>query len=169
MSDNEQAGPRRALLAALVMTALGGALLHYRIHPLYRQGMLAPVFLPPAVAAVVDIVLVTALFWRRDTAPLGYLLNGLLAIYGAIFMLDFSLSHFPPGWTIADLAFRSLFADCAILAGDFFVGKALYDLYTGPRPLAGVRQWLQFLNPGWWLVHTIGITAIYSLGRILWR
>jgi hypothetical protein len=58
---------------------------------------------------------------------------------------------------------------CAILAGDFFVGKALYDLYAGPRHLAGLRQWLQFLNPGWWLVHTIGITAIYSLGRILWR
>ncbi len=26
----------------------------------------------------------------------------------------------------------------------------------------------RFLNPGWWLVHLIGIAAVYALGHFLW-
>jgi hypothetical protein len=27
----------------------------------------------------------------------------------------------------------------------------------------------RFLNPGWWLVHLVGISAVYALGHFLWR
>jgi hypothetical protein len=26
-----------------------------------------------------------------------------------------------------------------------------------------------FLRPGWWMVHVIGITLVYTLGHMLWR
>jgi hypothetical protein len=26
-----------------------------------------------------------------------------------------------------------------------------------------------FLQPGWWVVHVIGITLVYTLGHMLWR
>jgi len=25
-----------------------------------------------------------------------------------------------------------------------------------------------FLRPGWWMVHLLGITALYALGNLLW-
>ncbi len=25
-----------------------------------------------------------------------------------------------------------------------------------------------FLSPGWWLIHLLGITAVYTLGHLLW-
>ena len=31
-----------------------------------------------------------------------------------------------------------------------------------PRPF-------RFLNPGWWLVHLVGISVVYALGHFLWR
>jgi hypothetical protein len=26
-----------------------------------------------------------------------------------------------------------------------------------------------FLKPGWWIVHLIGISTVYTLGKILWK
>jgi hypothetical protein len=26
-----------------------------------------------------------------------------------------------------------------------------------------------FLRPGWWIVHLIGISAVYTLGNLLWK
>jgi hypothetical protein len=28
---------------------------------------------------------------------------------------------------------------------------------------------ISFLRPGWWIIHLMGITVIYTLGHILWR
>lgn len=30
-------------------------------------------------------------------------------------------------------------------------------------------QRIGFLRPGWWIVHIIGITVVYTLGHLLWR
>lgn len=30
-------------------------------------------------------------------------------------------------------------------------------------------QKISFLKPGWWIVHIIGISIVYTLGHILWR
>lgn len=32
----------------------------------------------------------------------------------------------------------------------------------------GFSQKISFLRPGWWLVHLVGISAVYSLGHLLW-
>lgn len=28
---------------------------------------------------------------------------------------------------------------------------------------------IRFLKAGWWIIHLIGISAVYVLGHILWR
>lgn len=28
---------------------------------------------------------------------------------------------------------------------------------------------ISFLRPGWWIIHLVGITIVYTLGHILWR
>lgn len=28
---------------------------------------------------------------------------------------------------------------------------------------------ISFLRPGWWLIHAIGISAVYALGNLLWK
>ncbi len=132
------AAVRRALLAALFLLALAGLALHARIHPytfpepghpeilLHRPWALLAALLP-----AVDVVLVTALFASRRTAPLGYLLNGVIVIYGTVLMADYSFATLagkglgPVAWLM-----RSTLPHIAISWGDFFVGKALYDAWS---------------------------------------
>jgi hypothetical protein len=26
-----------------------------------------------------------------------------------------------------------------------------------------------FLRPGWWIVHLIGISVVYTMGHVLWK
>ena len=132
---------RRALLSALFLLALGGFLLHYRVHPFWVADKLNPgtfhfkgSFFLANLFPFVDVVLVTSLFLSKKTALYGYLLNGLIVIYGTIFMTHFSLAAFtansiPPGqWII-----KSLLPDILIAWADFLVGKSLYDFYSGSK------------------------------------
>ena len=79
---------------------------------------------------LIDVVIVTLLFTSRNTAVYGFLLNGLIVIYGTIFMAHFSIADIiaksiPPG----DWILKSTLPDIGIAWGDFFIGKALYDSY----------------------------------------
>jgi len=128
------AATRRTLLGALFLIALGGFLLHYRVHPFLvpdpaRPGslLLRGQVLPASLLPLLDLLLVTALFARRSTAPLGHLLNGVIAIYGAVLMGHFSIETLAPrALAPADWLLRSTLPDIAIAAGDFLVGSALY-------------------------------------------
>ena len=128
---------KRTLLLALFLLALGGLLLHYRIHPVMVQDRINPAsfvfsrtnflsFLFP----LIDLVVVTMLFAFRRTAVYGFLLNGLIVIYGTILMTHFSIAqlsgqHLP----VQGVILKSTLPDIAILWADFFLGKALYDLH----------------------------------------
>jgi hypothetical protein len=128
---------RRTLLFALFLLALGGLMLHYRIHPFMAADKLNPgrfhfrgTFFLANIFPFIDVVLVTVLFLSKRTAVYGYLLNGLLVIYGTIFMIHFSLAGFmaqaiPPSQWIM----KSLLPDIGLAWADFFVGKALYEFY----------------------------------------
>lgn len=131
------AATRRALLAALLLLALGGLILHLRIHPYLKADpadpavtLARPWMLPATILPLVDVLLVTALFAFRRTAPLGHLLNGMLVIYGTVLMLDYSFATLggqglgPFGW-----ALRSTLPHVSISWGDFFIGKALFDAW----------------------------------------
>lgn len=78
----------------------------------------------------IDLFLVTLLFASRRTAVYGYLFNGLLVIYGTIFMIHFSIAELTAKSVPLDAWFmKSTIPDIGIAWADFFVGKALYDLY----------------------------------------
>jgi hypothetical protein len=128
---------RKTLLIALFLMALAGLMLHLRIH--YFMVPEAPDsdvlrfdatrFLS-FIFPLLDVVVVTLLFASRSTAVYGCLLNGMIVIYGTVFMGHFSIAELtarsaPPFDWIA----KSTLPDIAIAWGDFLVGKALYDLY----------------------------------------
>ena len=112
-------------------------MLHYRIHNFMITDKLHPdAFLfdrtkfLATLFPLVDVILVTALFMSRKTAVYGYLLNGLIVIYGTILMSHFSISEIiAKSIPLSSMLLKSTIADIGIAWGDFFVGKALYDLY----------------------------------------
>jgi hypothetical protein len=127
------------LILLLFLLALGGFLLHYRIHPFIQPDKLhggALMFngtnFLSFIFPLIDIVVVTLLFMSRKTALYGYLLNGLIVIYGTIFMAHFSIENIvaqsipPAQWLI-----KSTLPDIAIAWADFFAGAALFNLYAG--------------------------------------
>jgi len=128
---------KNTLLIALFLLALSGLMLHYRIHNFMIADKLNPgtfLFDPTKFLAtlfpLVDVILVTALFMSRKTAVYGYLLNGLIVIYGTIFMAHFSVSEMiAKSIPLSSMLLKSTLPDIGIAWGDFFVGKALYDLY----------------------------------------
>lgn len=132
---------KSTLVTALALLAFGGLLLHYRIHYFMAAGKLpagttsfsGSLFLA-TLFPLIDLVLVTALFLFRKTAVYGYLLNGMLVIYGTVFMTHFSIAQMiAKSIPLHSIFLNSTLPDIAVLWADFFVGKALYDLYTkGP-------------------------------------
>jgi len=133
---------KSTLLTALVLLAVGGLLLHYRIHYFMVADKLHPgatvfsgSFFLATLFPLIHLFLVTALFLSRKTAVYGYLLNGMLVVYGTIFMVHFSIAQLmakPIPLHLVPL--NSTLPDIAILWADFFVGKALYDLcIKGPK------------------------------------
>jgi hypothetical protein len=128
---------KSTLLIALFLLALSGLMLHLRIHNFMIADKLNPgTFLFDSTRflatlfPLVDVILVTALFMSRKTAVYGYLLNGLIVIYGTIFMAHFSISEMiVKSIPLSSMLLKSTLPDIGIAWGDFFVGKALYDLY----------------------------------------
>jgi len=132
---------KNSLLTALFLLAAAGVLLHFRIHNFMVADPLHPgVFsfnvslLPATLFPLLDVFVVTALFMSRSTAVYGYLLNGLLVIYGTILMAHYSLAEMTVrSLPIQAMLLKSTLPDIFIAWGDFFVGKALYDSYMKER------------------------------------
>src|SRR3990172_5977565 len=107
MDSKDLQWTRRVLFVALFLLAISGLLLHYRIHNF----------------------MVTALFASRKTAVFGYVLNGMIVIYGTVFMAHFSIVELTAkSAPIQEWLIKSTLPDIGIAWGDFFVGKALYDV-----------------------------------------
>jgi len=154
-------GQRSALIWALVVLSLGGWAMHGRFHPL-SKGM---VMLIPLVMTSADMVVVTLLFLRRETANIAYLLNGLFVIYGITTMTHFGMTMAAGAGLLRGAAI--MLPDCLVLFSDFLVGKALFDGYWA-QERANVKP-MNFLAPGWWAPHFILIPSVYALGHILWK
>jgi len=128
---------KKVLLSALILLAVSGLMLHYRIHNFMVPDKANPgMFLFDRtrflsfIFPLLDVVLVTALFLSRKTAVYGYVLNGMIVILGTVLMAHYSIAFFiaksipPEQWIL-----NSTLPDIGIAWGDFFVGKALYDLH----------------------------------------
>ena len=124
-------------MIVLFLLAASGMMLHLRIHFFLVQDKLHPysvVFdgtkLLASLFPLIDVILVTALFMSRKTAVYGYLLNGLIVIYGSILMAHYSIAEMAAkAIPLQSMILKSTLPDIGIAWADFFVGKALYDSY----------------------------------------
>jgi hypothetical protein len=132
---------KNTLLLALFLIALCGFVLHYRMHPFMVVDPLHPgisVFDGKRFFAssfsLIDLFVVTGLFMSRRTVAYGYLLNGLLVIYGTIFMAHLSIAEMVvKGIPFQVMILKSTLPDIGIAWVDFLIGKALYDAHMKGR------------------------------------
>lgn len=130
---------RKTLFLALMLLGVAGLMLHLRIHfflvPDKQDPMIAtfnPTLFLSAAFPLVDVVIVTLLFLSKKTSVYGYLLNGMIVIYGTVLMANFSIADLTArSAPAADWLLKSTLPDISIAWADFFVGKALYDSYQG--------------------------------------
>ena len=138
---------RHLLFTALVLMATGALYLHLRVHPFLVPDKVNPgqtLFMGSFVAAslfsLLDLVVVSLLFTRRLTAVYGYLLNGMIVIFGTVLMTHFSIGKLSvdPSLPLYLLLFRSTLPDIALAWADFLVAATLYHLWQR-EPVAPQR------------------------------
>ena len=159
---------RLILILAIFFLALGGWLLHLRIHPLGKD---AEHYIP-AVAGFISVIIIPVLFIFRSTTPFAYLLNGMTVIIGTITMTHFSIQNPPQGWTLQTILLGTLLADIILLWGKFALGKAIFEMeITLNHPEDTVRggRFFRFPNMGFWFAHVVTLTAVYIIGRYFWK
>jgi len=122
---------RRTLLMGVFLLAAGSLAIHLTLHSPFHPPVgqrftnsLASFF------ALLDAVLVTFLFSRKKTAAWGYLLNGLLVIYGTVLMTHFGQSHSTlfKGFPLS-LLYHATTPEIIIAWADFCAGAVLYRLW----------------------------------------
>jgi len=159
---------RLVLILAIFFLALGGWLLHLRIHPLAKD---AGNYIP-FVAGFISVIIIPVLFIFRSTIPFAYLLNGMTVIIGTITMTHFSIENPPQVWTLQTIFMGTLLADIMLLWGKFAVGKALFDLdpvISRPDAPISSGRFFRFPNMGFWFVHLVTLTAVYIIGGYFWK
>jgi len=134
MDTKDFASMRRILFGTLVLLSVSGFMLHLRIHYFIDRDPQHPGFSPTYFIAnlfpFIDAFIVTALFASKRTSVYGYLLNGIIVIYGTVFMAHFSIAELmSKSMPFYNMLLKSTVPDIGIAWGDFFIGKALYDLY----------------------------------------
>jgi hypothetical protein len=156
------------LILAIFLLALGGWLLHLRIHPIAKD---AENYIP-LIAGFISVFAIPVLFIFRSTISFAYLLNGMTVIIGTIAMTHFSIEKFPQKWTLQTIFLETLLADIIMLWGKFAVGKALFELELAVnQPEAPMRsgRFFRFPNMGFWFVHVVTLTVVYMIGMYFWK
>ena len=159
---------RLVLILAIFFLALGGWLLHLRIHPLAKD---AENYIP-FVAGFISVIVIPVLFIFRPTIPFAYLLNGITVIIGTITMAHFTIENPPQVWTLQTIFLGTLLADIMLLWGKFAVGKALFDLdsvISRPDTQISSGRFFRFPNMGFWFAHLVTLTAVYLIGSYFWK
>ncbi len=156
------------LIIAVVILALGGWLLHLHIHLLSDD---TENYIP-FVSGLISIIVIPALFIFRSTIPFAYLLNGMTVIIGTITMTHFTIENPPPVWTFQSFFMATLIAEIIILWGKFAVGKAIYELEStvkNPENPRSKGRFFRFPNMGFWLVHVVTLTVVYTISIYFWK
>jgi hypothetical protein len=158
---------KTTLITALFCLALGGWLLHMRIHP-YSKNFDNII---PFVTGIVSVFCLPLLFCFSATVELAYILNGFLVILGTILMANLSIAHFEGPLALGNILMNTTFADIMLLWGKFAVGKALFGLerLKSDTDTIPKGRFFRYPNMGWWWVHLAGLSTIYALGNILWK
>ncbi len=158
---------KATLVAGLFFLALGGWLLHLRIHPLTKSDD----NIIPLISGIVSAFCLPLLFWFESTVSLAYIINGFLVIIGTITMAHFSITNFKGPVTPLNIIINTLFADIIVLWGKFAVGKALFNLefLKSDTDIAAKGRFFRYPNMGWWWAHLFALALVYTLGNIFWK
>ena len=158
---------KATLVAGLFFLALGGWVLHYKIHSVAKN----PDNIIPLISGMVSVFFIPLLFCFKPTIASAYIINGFLAIIGTVLMAYFSIANFKGPLTPENIVLNSLTADIAVLWGKFAVGKALFDLeFLKSEADVGVRgRFFRYPNMGWWWAHLFALSTVYALGNIFWK
>jgi len=142
-------------------------MLHLRIHPASKSTS----NFVPLISGILSVIVVPLLFSSKKTVSYGYVLNGFLVIIGTVAMAHFALRNWPQPPSLESILLKTTFPDIMVLWTKFFIGKALFDLelfgYDSGRNRVGVAY--RYPNTGWWLVHLVGVSVVYTLSGWLWR
>jgi hypothetical protein len=164
---NRKKTMKATLIAALFLLAVGGWCLHLGMHPLADDAT----NLVPFLSGVISIVVIPLLFAFQRTVPYAYVANGMLAIIGTITMGYLSIAGYQGPLTLTGLLMQTLWPNIAILWGKFAVGKAIFDLeplHSTEDRMPPDRNW-GYPNMGWWGIHLLAMSLVYTLGNVLWR
>lgn len=126
---------RKTLLFGLFLLALGALTIHLKYHPplIPSEGGGLADFTNTAAAvfSLIDVLLVTYLFSRKQTAVYAYLVNGLLVIYGTVIMGHCGIAKvFGPETDAVQYVFLPTLPYIIIAWADFFLGAALYRMWS---------------------------------------
>lgn len=146
---------KTTLVAGLFFISAGGMFLHYFVHDPQKDAY----GIVPLAAGIVSIVLIPLLFCFRKTIHLAYLLNGFAVIIGTITMAHFSI--------VKNLIFPDIF----ILWAKFALGYTIFYLEMFKIDSSFKPGWrtIRYPNFGFWVVHLVMLSIVYSLGNIVWR
>ncbi len=108
-------------ILAIFLIALGGLLLHIRIHTLEASAF----NIAPRIVGIISIVVLPFLFNSKKTAPLGYVLNLIAIIVGTIAMAYFSISTWNEPVTVSNVILHSTLADILILAARWPIAHSI--------------------------------------------
>jgi len=145
-------------LFALFLIALGGWLLHLRIHPF--QGN--PPNFVPFVFGLLSVFFVPILLSFKQTFLIGYLLNGFSVVIGVVVMATFSLSGLPDPITFSGLMLKTSLSYNLILLSKLFIGQMVLHHYY-PTGLG------RMFTAWWWTRHFVYVGTFFAVGHLLWR
>jgi uncharacterized membrane protein YkgB len=117
---------KSSLIIAQFFVSLGGLLLHFRIHPAVKDGVLSGTYAIPTALGIFDVVVITLLLCWPKTVTLGFLLNGMFCIVGVIMMAAFAFAHPPADSTFIGWTLNTTLSDILLLVGDFFIVRGVW-------------------------------------------
>jgi hypothetical protein len=115
----------------------------------------------PLIAGIISTFAIPLLFCFRKTLHLANILNGFTAIIGLITMTHFMTTGAP------------MYFDIALVIIKFLLGISVFSisLYPDLNTSPAIRGWslIRYPNMGFWYVHLVLLSAVYTLGHIIWR
>lgn len=145
------------LIITLFLISATGLSVHIWVHnPLkFSFGLI------PLTAGILSTFVTPLLFCFRKTLHPANLFNGITAIVGIITMTHFMTTGAP------------LYPDIALTLAKFFIGISIFNLclYPDLNLKPAIKGWrlIRYPNLGFWGVHAVMLSIVYTLGHTLWR
>ena len=108
-------------ILAIFLIALGGLLLHIRIHTLEASAF----NIAPRIVGIISIFVLPFLFNSKKTAPLGYAINLIAVIVGSVAMTYWSVATWKEPATVSNILLHSTLSDILILVARWPIAHSI--------------------------------------------